>query len=62
MLVFLLAVVGAIVGAATNALAIRMLFRPHRAYYIGKWQPAVNTGTITEKTARACNADGKFSS
>lgn len=48
-LVFLLAVVGAIVGAATNALAIRMLFRPHRAYYIGKWQLPFTPGLLPRR-------------
>ncbi|MBM7837954.1 uncharacterized membrane protein YheB (UPF0754 family) [Alkalihalobacillus xiaoxiensis] len=48
-LVGLLAVVGAIVGAATNALAIRMLFRPHRAYYIGKWQLPFTPGLLPRR-------------
>ncbi|WP_169870964.1 DUF445 domain-containing protein [Shouchella patagoniensis] len=48
-LVFLLAVVGAIVGAVTNALAIRMLFRPHRAYYIGKWQLPFTPGLLPRR-------------
>ncbi|GAF22284.1 hypothetical protein JCM19047_2025 [Bacillus sp. JCM 19047] len=49
LLVLLLAVVGAIVGAATNALAIRMLFRPHRAYYIGKWQLPLTPGLLPRR-------------
>lgn len=48
-LVLLLAVVGAIVGAATNALAIRMLFRPHRAYSIGKWQLPFTPGLLPRR-------------
>lgn len=45
----LLAVVGAIVGALTNALAIRMLFRPHRAYHIGKWQLPFTPGLLPRR-------------
>ncbi|WP_099300272.1 DUF445 domain-containing protein [Bacillus sp. Marseille-P3800] len=49
LLVFVLAVVGAIVGAATNALAIRMLFRPHRAYHLGKWQLPFTPGLLPRR-------------
>ena len=29
--------IGGLIGLITNSLAIKMLFRPHRAVYIGKF-------------------------
>ena len=34
-LVLFMVIVGALIGGVTNSLAIKMLFRPYRAYYIG---------------------------
>ncbi|WP_369678768.1 hypothetical protein [Planococcus faecalis] len=36
-LVFM-AIVGALIGGVTNHLAIKMLFWPYEAKYIGKWR------------------------
>ncbi|TSB45803.1 DUF445 domain-containing protein [Alkalicoccobacillus porphyridii] len=42
-------VVGAALGGLTNALAIRMLFKPYRALYIGKWKLPLTPGLIPKR-------------
>jgi len=39
-------IVGAIIGAFTNELAIRMLFRPYKPWYIGKMKVPLTPGVI----------------
>lgn len=38
--------VGAVIGAVTNDVAIRMLFRPYRAWRIGPWRVPLTPGLI----------------
>ncbi|NQZ59170.1 MAG: DUF445 family protein [Lentisphaeraceae bacterium] len=38
--------IGSIIGAFTNELAIRMLFRPYNAWYIGKMKVPMTPGVI----------------
>lgn len=38
--------VGAAIGALTNQIAIKMLFRPYRALYLGAWQLPFTPGVI----------------
>ncbi len=40
---------GAIIGGYTNHLAIKMLFRPHRPIYIGKFQLPFTPGLIPKR-------------
>ncbi|MDF4756246.1 DUF445 family protein, partial [Vibrio parahaemolyticus] len=40
---------GAIIGGFTNHLAIKMLFRPHRPIYIGKFQVPFTPGLIPKR-------------
>lgn len=40
---------GAIIGGYTNHLAIKMLFRPHRSIYIGKFQVPFTPGLIPKR-------------
>ena len=48
-------IIGAVIGYCTNLLAIRMLFRPHRAVYIfGKRLP-FTPGLIPKEQARLAN-------
>lgn len=42
-------VVGALVGGLTNILAIKMLFHPFSAVYIGKWQLPFTPGLIPKR-------------
>ena len=41
--------VGAVIGGITNNLAIKMLFRPYKALYIGKWQMPFTPGIIPKE-------------
>lgn len=52
-------VVGAIIGLITNYVAIRMLFRPKRAHYIGKWQIPFTPGLIPKEKPRIAAAVGR---
>lgn len=48
-LILLLAGVGALVGAATNYMAIKMLFRPYRPIYFYKWRLPLTPGLIPKR-------------
>ena len=52
-------VVGAVIGYITNDIAIRMLFKPHRAYYIGRWRIPFTPGIIPKEKDRIAGAIGK---
>ncbi|RBW69348.1 DUF445 domain-containing protein [Bacillus taeanensis] len=41
--------VGALIGGMTNSLAIKMLFRPYKALYIGKWRVPFTPGLIPKR-------------
>lgn len=42
-------VIGAIIGGFTNSLAIKMLFRPYKALYVGKWKVPFTPGLIPKR-------------
>lgn len=42
-------VIGAVIGGFTNSLAIKMLFRPYEARYIGKWKVPFTPGLIPKR-------------
>lgn len=44
-----MAFIGALIGGFTNHLAIRMLFRPHEAKYIGSWRVPFTPGLIPKR-------------
>ncbi|MGE6489064.1 DUF445 domain-containing protein [Paenisporosarcina sp. NPDC076898] len=44
-----MAFIGALIGGYTNHLAIKMLFRPHEAKYIGKWRVPFTPGLIPKR-------------
>lgn len=48
-MIVMMAVVGAIIGSFTNHIAIIMLFRPHEAKYIGKFQLPFTPGLIPKR-------------
>lgn len=48
-LLLLLGVVGAAVGAATNYMAIKMLFRPYKPIYFYKWKLPLTPGLIPKR-------------
>lgn len=50
--------VGALIGGLTNKVAIRMLFRPHRAIYIGRFHVPFTPGIIPKEKPRIAAAIG----
>ncbi len=49
LIIIFMALVGALIGGWTNAIAIKMLFRPHEAKYIGKWRVPFTPGLIPKR-------------
>lgn len=47
--IVLMAVLGALIGGITNFIAIKMLFRPYKAVYIGKWRLPFTPGLIPKR-------------
>ena len=47
--ILVMAVIGAVLGASTNHLAIKMLFRPYNPIFIGKWQLPLTPGLIPKR-------------
>lgn len=54
-----MAFIGALIGGFTNHLAIRMLFRPHEAKYIGKWRLPFTPGLIPKRREELAQQLGK---
>ena len=53
-------VIGGIIGLITNGLAIKMLFRPHKEIYIGKFRLPFTPGLIPKEKNRIAAAIGKI--
>lgn len=49
LMILFMVVIGATIGAVTNSLAIKMLFRPHKPIYIGKWRVPFTPGLIPKR-------------
>ena len=49
---------GALIGYCTNYIAIKMLFRPRKEYYIGNWKVPFTPGVIPKNQARIASAIG----
>ncbi|WP_309086788.1 DUF445 family protein [Domibacillus sp.] len=58
-LVLFMGVIGALIGGITNAIAIRMLFRPYKEYYISKWRVPFTPGLIPKRKAELARQIGK---
>lgn len=56
----LMAVIGAIIGGITNHLAIKMLFRPHEAKYIGSWRVPFTPGLIPKRRDELARQFGRI--
>lgn len=52
-------VIGGLIGLVTNSLAIKMLFRPHRAVYIGRFHVPFTPGLIPKEKERIASAIGE---
>ncbi|KPL61543.1 DUF445 domain-containing protein [Rossellomorea vietnamensis] len=59
-LVLFMVIIGAIIGGVTNSLAIKMLFRPYRAYYIGKFKVPFTPGLIPKRRGELAEQLGKM--
>lgn len=56
----MMAVIGAIIGGVTNHLAIKMLFRPHEAKYIGNWRVPFTPGLIPKRRDELARQFGRI--
>ena len=54
-----MAFIGALIGGLTNHLAIKMLFRPHEAKYIGSWRLPFTPGLIPKRRDELAKQFGK---
>lgn len=54
----LMPVLGGIIGYITNDIAIKMLFRPRKAIYIGKWRLPFTPGLIPQQKDRIARSIG----
>jgi uncharacterized membrane protein YheB (UPF0754 family) len=59
-IIIVMMVIGGIIGGFTNFLAIKMLFRPYRAYYIGKWRVPFTPGLIPRRRDELAKQLGKM--
>ncbi|MFK2825874.1 DUF445 family protein [Bacillus sp. B190/17] len=58
-LIIFMVFIGAAIGAITNAIAIRMLFRPYESSYIGKWKVPFTPGLIPKRRGELARQIGK---
>lgn len=58
-LIIFMVFIGAAIGAVTNAIAIRMLFRPYAPKYIGKWKLPFTPGLIPKRRGELARQIGK---
>lgn len=52
-------IIGGLIGFITNSLAIKMLFRPHHAIYIGRFHVPFTPGLIPKEKERIAGAIGE---
>lgn len=53
-------IIGAVIGGFTNSLAIKMLFRPYKPLYIGKWRVPFTPGLIPKRRGELAEQLGKM--
>ncbi|MBS4188754.1 DUF445 domain-containing protein [Bacillus sp. FJAT-49705] len=58
--IILMVIIGAIIGGVTNALAIKMLFRPYKTLYVGKWRVPFTPGLIPKRRDELAEQMGKM--
>lgn len=56
----MLIVIGAVIGGMTNAIAIKMLFRPYNPVFIGKWRLPFTPGLIPKRRQELSEQLGKM--
>ncbi|WP_241463051.1 DUF445 domain-containing protein [Listeria aquatica] len=47
--ILVMMIIGGFIGMMTNFIAIRMLFRPYKAIFIGKWRLPFTPGLIPKR-------------
>ena len=57
--VFIAPLVGGVIGYLTNYVAIKMLFHPHKALYIGKWRVPLTPGLIPKEQGNIARSIGE---
>ena len=60
LLIIIQMAIGAFIGGMTNELAIRMLFRPYKPIYIGKWRVPFTPGLIPKRHEELAHQMGKL--
>ncbi|MBG9449803.1 hypothetical protein ABE67_10785 [Cytobacillus firmus] len=60
MTIILMMIIGALIGGFTNYLAIKMLFKPYNAVYIGKWKVPFTPGLIPKRRDEMADQMGKL--
>ncbi|ELK47645.1 DUF445 family protein [Halobacillus sp. BAB-2008] len=60
LLIIMMVAIGALIGGLTNSLAIKMLFRPYRAVYIGKFRLPFTPGLIPKRQKELAQQLGKM--
>jgi uncharacterized membrane protein YheB (UPF0754 family) len=60
LMILFMMVIGAMIGGLTNSLAIKMLFRPYRTYYIGKWRVPFTPGLIPKRRGELAEQLGRM--
>ncbi|WP_075981545.1 DUF445 domain-containing protein [Bacillus massilinigeriensis] len=58
--IIFMVIIGAVIGGFTNHLAIKMLFRPYNAIYIGKWKVPFTPGLIPKRRDELATQLGKM--
>ncbi|MBG9547868.1 DUF445 domain-containing protein [Cytobacillus firmus] len=58
--IILMMIIGALIGGFTNYLAIKMLFKPYNAVYIGKWKVPFTPGLIPKRRDEMADQMGKL--
>lgn len=58
--ILILIIIGALIGGITNSLAIKMLFRPYRTVYVGKWRLPFTPGLIPKRREELAVQLGKL--
>ncbi|HZG70765.1 MAG TPA: DUF445 family protein, partial [Chondromyces sp.] len=59
-MLFFMALIGALIGGFTNFLAIKMLFRPYRPLYLGKWKLPFTPGLIPKRHGELATQIGRI--
>lgn len=58
--IFVTLLVSALIGILTNYIAVKMLFRPYRAKYIGKWRIPFTPGIVPRRQAALAKGLGRM--